>query len=342
MKRILAAAAVILMLISLSSIPASAAVSMNDALISIDFSNGIPEGMEVVGAELVNDEEKGQVLSFAGGSSGSSKAVLKTDILSQTDFSEGLTFTVWAKAAPPDELHGMAPIFTIDFTRVGYLSLCANLVVTVNTDGNETEWGIQRVWSDPFSAAEEVSACENEWAQYTVVIDDLSTYLYINGKLYEENPFANGNLFDIPYILLEEMEYATGIELGSYNCPWWRYGDFKGLISSAAVFNKALSADEVKELYVSTGGTIVEEPVEETEAPAEETAAETTEAVTEPAAVTEESSEPAADTTASSSDSETPAETEGNSAIVPIIIVAVVIIIAVVAAIVIINKKKAK
>lgn len=257
--------AVIMMLALLPAGLPVFAISPADAVVNIDFAGGIPDGMVVAGAALVNDPVKGQVMSFdgsAGGVNGSaSKAELPMASLAETDFSKGISWTVWVKGTAGT--HGMHPIFNIDLTRIGYLALLADLVVTANSDGNETSWGIERVWSDPPNPLEEeVSLIGEEWLYLTVVISEKGVSLYKNGKLYETDPWAQGSFGIIPEVMLEQMAYATGITLGAYKCDWWRFGDFSGFISSAALYNKTLSADEIKELFVNSGGIYAEDPTE--------------------------------------------------------------------------------
>lgn len=331
MKKFLAVTIVAIMILSIASIPVLA-VSTDDAVVNIDFANGIPAGMDVVGAELVNDADKGQVLSFAGGDTGTSKASLPMDSLATTDFSAGMSWTVWAKAEPG--IHGAAPIFTVDFTQQGYLSLLADHVLTANTDGNQPEWGIERVWSDPPQPVnEEESVMKNEWTHYAIVIDDTASYLYVNGKVYEKNPFSDGNLGNMTTVLLEEMAYATGIQLGSYNCDWWKFGDYAGLMSSAALYNKALTADEIKELYVASGGVVAEEVTTEAPAPVEtDTTAAIEETTTAEATVDNETT-----TSAANNDEES-----SNTMMIILIIAGVVVVVVVIVVVAVNSGKKGK
>ena len=278
MKKILAFVITLVMIFTLPSVSVFA-VSPSDAVVNIDFSKGIPDGMEIVGAELVNDDAKGQVMSFPGSAknkkNGSgSKATIPMESLATTDFSAGISWTVWVKGTP--DTHGMQPIFTVDLTRIGYLTLLADLVVTANSDGNETKWGIERVWSDPPGPLEdEESAIGTEWTYFTVVIKSSGVFLYKNGKLYDTDPWAAGSFGNdgMTDTMMEQMAYATGVTLGAYNCDWWKFGDFKGFISSAALYNKALTDDEIKELFIASGGIYEEPPATEAVTVPETTAA---------------------------------------------------------------------
>jgi len=346
MKKFIAFALAVLMIFAIPSVSVFA-ISTNDAVVNIDFSKGIPDGMEVTGAELVNDDSKGQVMSFPGSAknkkNGSvSKATIPMESLATTDFSAGISWTVWVKGTP--ETHGMQPIFTIDLTRIGYLTLLADLVVTANSDGNETKWGIERVWSDPPQPLEdEESAIGTDWNYFTVVIKNDGVYLYKNAKLFDSNPWSAGSFGNdgMTEIMMEEMVYATGVTLGAYNCDWWRFGDFKGFISSAALYNKALSADEIKELFVASGG-IYEEPP--TEAPTPEptpAAPETTENNANATAANETTG------TAATNDNNNNSSSEGESKVMSlqtilIIAGAVIIVAAVIIIIVVMGKKKKK
>jgi len=275
MKKILILKMALILIFALPSVSVFA-ISPSDAFVNIDFSKGIPDGMEVIGGELVNDDAKGQVMSFPGSGKNkvngrNSKAALVMESFASSDFTAGISWTVWVKGTA--DTHGMEPIFTIDLARQGYLSLLADLTVTLNATGNEAKWGFpdseNHLWSDPPNPLEdEESAIGTEWVHLAVVIKSGGVYLYKNAKQIDVDPWANGNfgVEGATDIMMKIMpEYATGVTLGAYKCDWWRFGDFKGSISSAALYNKALTEEEIKELFVSSGGVYEEPPA--TEAP---------------------------------------------------------------------------
>ena len=84
--------------------------------------------------------------------------------------------------------------------------------------------------------------------------------LYVDGELYANPPFANGNSNDLFNMLslFVELEEVYSVRLGSWLCSWWNYGDFEGMIDDFTIYNAALSADEISELYSSTSVTQTE------------------------------------------------------------------------------------
>lgn len=345
MKKLIALILILIMTVALllPAFVSVAAVSPSDAVVNIDFANGIPDGMEVVGAELVSDPVKGQVMSFTGSTGGingsTSKAAMPMESLATTDFSKGISWTVWVKGT--SATHGMHPIFNIDLTRIGYLTLLADLVVTANSDGNETSWGIERVWSDPPNPLEdEISLIGEEWMHLSVVINAGGVFLYKNGKLYERDPWANGSFSNIPEVMLEQMSYATGVTLGAYGCDWWKFGDFSGQISSAALYNKTLTADDIKELYINSGGVYVEDPTEAptnppTEAPADAPADEV------PTGEDQANTTPAKNN-AGNNDDDSESDSGNNNLILILAIAGGVVVLAIVIVIIITGKKGKK
>lgn len=285
-----------------------------DPLLSIDFADG-DNGMELVEAEIVNDATRGKVLEVNGqgpSTNGTSYAVLKTDVFKNTNWDNGLTVNLWVKAAEGSTtLHGTAPLFSLDIANVGYIGMVSSLEAAINTDGNDTSLGIApRIWCDPADVGGAQNMLdEGAWTYISLVFCEDHIELYVNGELYTDKPFTNGNTSDMSSMmnLFMQLEEVYSIRLGSWLCSWWNYGDFEGMIDDVTVYNAALSADEISALYTSTQveaapaaeEPAVEEPaVEEpaAEAPAEEPAAE--EAPVEEAPVEETVEAPAAEETA--------------------------------------------
>jgi len=51
---------------------------------------------------------------------------------------------------------------------------------------------------------------------------------------------------------LFQIEFGYALRLGSWLCDWWNYGDYEGMIDDVLVYNTALDAVEISNLYTST------------------------------------------------------------------------------------------
>lgn len=233
-----------------------------DPVLSVDFADG-DNGFELVEAELVDDATRGQVLEVNGKgptTTGTSYAVLKTDLFKTTNWDEGMTINMWVKSAVSETLHGTAPIFSLDIANVGYIGLVTSLEAAFNTDGNDTSLGISpRIWCDPANVGG--GMCELDqgvWQYVSLVFGEENLFLYVDGELVSDQPFANGNANDFTNMisLFIEFEEVYSLRLGSWLCSWWNYGDFEGMIDDVTIYNCALTEDEIGDLY---NGTAVEQ-----------------------------------------------------------------------------------
>ncbi|MBO4931889.1 MAG: hypothetical protein J6I42_06870, partial [Clostridia bacterium] len=245
----------------------AAAPAEGEPVLTIDFAEGAGD-VELVNAEIIKDSERGNVLKVNGvgtSQTGASYGLLKTDVFENTNWENGMTVNMWIKTDASDTLHGTAPIFSLDIANVGYIALTTSLESAINTDGNDTSLGIApRIWTDPADVGNGVNATEEEtWQFLSVVYNEDHIDLYVDGELYSDHPFANGNATDMTAMinLMIESEFVYSVRLGSWLCSWWKYGDYEGCIDDFTVYNKILSADEVKALYEATKD--VEVPVEE-------------------------------------------------------------------------------
>ena len=236
-----------------------------DPVLSIDFADG-DNGMELVDSELVIASTRGQVLQVSGmgpGTTGQSYAVLTTDLFKTTNWDDGFTVNMWVKAdVGSSTLHGTAPLFSLDIANQGYIGLVTSLEAAINTDGNQPETGISpRIWCDPANTSGGMCQLEEGvWKFVSLVFCEDHMELYVDGELYANPPFANGNSNDLSNMLnlFVELEEVYSVRLGSWLCSWWNYGDFEGMIDDFTIYNYALSADEVSELYSSTSVTQTE------------------------------------------------------------------------------------
>lgn len=292
------------------AISASAAdeAATPEPVLTIDFADGAGD-VELVNAEIVKDSERGNVLQVNGigtEKTGESYGLLKTDVFEKTDWENGMTVNLWIKTADSSTLHGTAPIFSLDIANVGYIALTTSLESAINTDGNDTSLGIApRIWTDPQDVGGAINLTETDvWQMLTVVYNEDHIDLYVDGELYSDHPFTNGNATDLTsmFNLMLETNFVYSVRLGSWLCSWWQFGDYEGLIDDFTVYNSYLSAEDVAAIYTATKDVEVSAdaaPVEE--APAEEAPVE--EAPVEEAPVEEVVEAPAEETV------EAPAET---------------------------------
>jgi len=224
-----------------------------DPVISIDFANGAGD-VVLEGAELVNDPTRGQVLQVAGMGQGSSRqsfGLLETTAFEDNTWEDGLTISMWIKTDVGSQtLMGSAPIFSIDIARIGYIAVTTSLESAINTDGNEPETGIApRCWNDPANVAGGMNKTEEGvWQLLTVVYAPDGMKIYLDGELYSEPVINNCTMEDF----LFQIEFGYALRLGSWLCDWWNYGDYEGMIDDVLVYNTALDAVEISNLYTST------------------------------------------------------------------------------------------
>ncbi len=230
-----------------------------DPVLSIDFANG-DNGMELIDSAIVDDSTRGKVLEISGmgpGTTGQSYAVLKTDVFKNTNWDDGMTVNMWVKSdVGSSTLHGTAPLFSLDIANQGYIALVTSLEAAINTDGNEPETGISpRIWCDPANTSGGISKLDGGvWQYISLVFCEDHLELYVDGELYSDKPFTNGNTSDLTNMLslFVQYEQVYSLRLGSWLCSWWNYGDFEGMIDDVTIYNAALSADDISSLYSST------------------------------------------------------------------------------------------
>ncbi len=228
-------------------------IAAADPLISIDFANGAGD-VELVDADIVEDATRGKVLQISGmgaNTTGQSYGLLETTVFEDNSWEDGLTISMWIKTdVGSTTLKGTAPIFSLDIANVGYIAMVTSLESAINTDGNDTALGISpRCWNDPANVSGGVNKTEEGvWQQLTVVYAPDGMKVYVNGELYSEPVINNCTMDDF----LFQVEFVYSLRLGSWLCSWWNYGDYEGMMDDIYVYNIALDADEVADLYTST------------------------------------------------------------------------------------------
>lgn len=236
--------------------------------------------VELVEAAIVTDDAQGNAVEINGAGNGAnnvSYALLNTDLFANTDWTKGLTISMKVKADDSETLTGMAPLYSFDIARIGYIGVVTSLQSGINTDGNEDVGIAPRLWNDPANIGECTSKLTaGQWQTVTVVYDETGMAIYLDGEVVVKPGINNGTYAD----LAAQMQLVPALRLGAWNCDWWKFGDFEGLIDDVTIWNAALNPLQVVNFI---NGVAAEEEVVETEAPAVETEPEVVE--TEPEVV---------------------------------------------------------
>ena len=251
--------------------------------------------IELNNAELVPGRN-GNALKVKGEgreTNGTSYGLVNTDLFKNTDWTGGMTISMWVNADASDTLTGIAPIYSLDIGNIGYIALVNSLQSGINTDGNEDIGIVPRFWNDPgnFEGSKNETTA-GQWDLVTVVYNNdgaNNMAIYKNGESVLRPGMNLGTQFGEgtpEQFFTEQLNQVYSLRLGSWLCAWWNWGDYEGLIDDFEIYNVALNPLEVK--YLFTGGPAeaeapAEEPVVEEPAPAEEPAAEEPAPAEEPA-----------------------------------------------------------
>ena len=245
MKKAISLTLALMMILALAAGCGSGKDSGDGAVLKFDFEGD--EGLTITGGSLGEDSERGKVLTLNGGAKHSSSASIDTDVLSKTDWSDGMTIAFWVKAANSDP--GLSPLYSfniVDHNAEGYIATTDSLEIAINTDGNSGEAEYPRVWADPADVGPEAKPVltAGKWQHVAVTLSTTGMTVYLDGQKYSEPTLgpssANFKLF------VDQIKYCYGLQLGNWNCGWWDdIGSFAGSFDNVRVYNKALSAEEV-------------------------------------------------------------------------------------------------
>jgi hypothetical protein len=226
----------------------------------------------VNGAKYAQDEVLGGVMAFDG----------DNDYISIPDiYLEGFTISAWVKTPEPGSMNNRR-IFTlyeeehcyaVEGNTRGGISVGAEKIgvknetkttdvagetTTAETDttaltgaedndkiSTESEWS-QSNWAEGAQFSDyDWRLKPNTWTHITVTYDGVTGRIYRNGKLREES--------DIPAEGFTGTAYIGGID--RHNGGYWH-----GMIDEVAFFNRALTEDEVGQLYLMTGEMVATGP----------------------------------------------------------------------------------
>ncbi len=241
-----------------------------DPNIAIDISGNNIHG-QVHGARYAKDEILGGVMTFDG----------DDDYINIPDiYLEGFTISAWVKTPEPGSMNNRR-IFTfyeeehcyaVEGNTQGGISVGAEkkeieettaapsedetasveagetLDISAEDIGepsSESEWS-QSNWAEGSQFSEyNWRLKSNTWTHITVTYDGVTGRIYRNGKLKEEG--------DIPAEGFTGTAYIGGID--RHNGGFW-----SGMLDEVALFNRALTEEEVGQLYLMTGEMVVSGP----------------------------------------------------------------------------------
>lgn len=206
--------------------------------------------MEISGGSITKDSERGSVLTLNGGAKGASFAKVDSEVYKNTDWTDGMTIAFWVKAK--DSTPGISPLYSFniaDHGSEGYIATTDSLEIAINSDGNSGMAEYPRVWADPsvVDGTAQPVLTAGKWQHVAVTLSASGMTIYLDGQKYSDPVLgpssANFKLFT------SQIQYCYGLQLGNWNCGWWdEIGSFAGSYDDVYVFNKSLSASEVKEV----------------------------------------------------------------------------------------------
>ena len=236
----------------------------------MDISGGNFHG-QVHGAKYAKEEILGGTMSFDG----------KDDYISIPDiYLEGFTISAWVKTTEQDSinnrrifmLYDEEHCYAVEGNARGGISVSAEKMGIDETtgtpaggesateesdgeapaDGEETEilsseqrW-VRSDWTEGAQFSDyDWRLKASTWTHITVTYDGATGCIYRNGKLRESG--------HIPAEGFTGTAYIGGIE--KHNGGFWR-----GMIDEVALFNRALSEEEVGQLYLMTGEMVESGP----------------------------------------------------------------------------------
>lgn len=244
-----------------------------DANMAVDISGGNFHG-QVHGAKYAKEEILGGTMSFDG----------KDDYISIPDiYLEGFTIAAWVKTTEQDSinnrrifmLYDEEHCYAVEGNARGGISVGAEKmgidettgtpaggeIATEESDGEAPAGGEeterpkmlsseQRRESSNWAEGAQFSDYDwrlkaNTWTHITITYDGATGCIYRNGKLRESG--------HIPAEGFTGTAYIGGIE--SHNGGFWH-----GMIDEVALFNRALSEEEVGQLYLMTGEMVESGP----------------------------------------------------------------------------------
>ena len=246
---------------------------------TLDFEDA--SVIELNNAELVPGRN-GNAIKINGtgrDTNGTSYGLVTTDLFKNTDWTKGMTISMWVNADASDTLTGIAPIYSLDIGNQGYIAVVNSLQSGINTDGNEDIGIVPRFWNDPgnFEGSKNETTA-GQWDLVTVVYNNdgaNNMAIYKNGESVVRPGMNLGDQFGggtPEQFFTEQIGQVYSLRLGSWLCAWWNWGDYEGMIDDFEIYNVALNPLEAKYLYTGVPSDTDAAPAEE--APAEEAPAE--------------------------------------------------------------------
>jgi hypothetical protein len=324
-KNLLAIFVAVLTVLGLLSVGVSAEGTEEDLLVYYSFDDANDLGKDSSGKGH-NAQVDGALTGSEGLTGGAAKFDGAADLMVTESGIAGLklfTISVWVKPAE-DAFGGLVSLVSgHNWSDYGAMHICFR-------DTGELAVDVDYMWNAWLSSNATFDRVQtDEWTLITIVFDAEEGWVwtYFNGTMVNEVGFVGGE---------------KGVDFSNFTIGGWSNNGtverfFKGEMDEFKIYNKALSADEVKAL----AGDYYEEPVtESTEAP------DTNDTETQPDDSKADSTAPEATDSSTAADTNVPTTNQGNTEepkdglSVGAIIGIVAAVIVVVAVVVVVLKKK--
>lgn len=231
-----------------------------------DFEGeSVDQGATLVGdaatlADGTGDREKSRVLNLAGTGKGSDYMSLPEEMFSGVG-NEGFTLSMWVK---PTGGGDFARVFDVSDQKLGTgdTSSWSSPDFTLAAQGSNSQYGWMAQVCAGNSGGKATNSAKlvfdeylikNEWNYLTVSVSPSDYSLYINGQKSDYSltwpndlTGALGKLFEEDF--RKTLKYAA-IGRSVYSTD----SDLQGEVDNVSFFNKALTEDQVKELYSKDG-----------------------------------------------------------------------------------------
>ena len=200
-------------------------------------SAGRDDGI-LVGNPLYSRGIVGEAFEFDG--AGSYVKILK---FRMPDVRKGITITFWMKASANNEMHNYQGLVASDYYGVeisnGFQSNMGVNFYVSSDRGNS--WG---AISEANGGGATITA--GEWHHIAGTYDGADVALYIDGQAWGNSASYSGNVSPISrsgFLAIGSEDGRTAFP----NCLGTRY--FNGLIDEVRIYNRAMSASEIRSIY---------------------------------------------------------------------------------------------
>ena len=232
------------------------------------FEEGTGDAKIVGSGKIVSVEDKGfgQIFQNVAGSKGTNYLMLPQDALSHSVESQEVSINVWvnAKNAGASDDYRYSPLFTAYGNEPSAGSeniwplfvLQSRGLAQINCNGwtdftaAQNEKGVNTVYCSEYAAdgivCEEDWLKDHEWHLYTAVLTSTTCKIYIDGEVansWTVSGSGDGNTISGIFTNGADLKY---ISLGGNQAWTWADPDPGFMFDDIAIYNKALTIDEIQ------------------------------------------------------------------------------------------------